>query len=91
MGIESYLEEKFPTNIVLSLVSCVDLKQIGSSEFEHGDSSEVWVGSANRHQVIPADIQHDMAEALAMTLGTGQVHCTVSDNIVQQQFEKMLG
>ncbi|KAL9092879.1 MAG: hypothetical protein Q9165_004297 [Trypethelium subeluteriae] len=32
-----------------------------------------------------------MAEALAMTLSSGQVDCTVSRNIRQQQYERMIG
>lgn len=91
IGVETLLEERFPSNIVLSLVSLVDLKQTGACEFEHGESSDVWVGSAMKHETIPHSIQNDMAEALAMTLSTGAVECMVSDNILQQQFENNIG
>ena len=91
LGVETYLEQRFPTNIVLSLVSGAEVMQIGASDFEHRGATEVWVGSANKNSSIPASIQTDMAEALAMTLSSGQVNCKVSSNIRQQQFERMIG
>ncbi|CAI4211144.1 unnamed protein product [Parascedosporium putredinis] len=36
------LEERFPTNVVLSLVSGAEVMQLGQSEFEHRGSSEIW-------------------------------------------------
>jgi len=33
LGTEAYLESRYPTNVVLSLVSGVALGQLGSSEF----------------------------------------------------------
>lgn len=91
IGIETYLEQRFPTNVVLSLVSGAELSQLGNSEFEHKGSSELWVGAANRNPAIPPSIQQDMAEALAMTLKSGAVDCEVSSNIRQQQYERMIG
>ena len=91
LGIESHLEERFPTNVVLSLVSKAQISQVGVSEFEHLGATEVWVGPANRIPAIPVITQNDMAEALAMTLSTGQVDCKVSQNIRQQQYERMIG
>ncbi|KAI9838940.1 MAG: hypothetical protein M1819_004148 [Sarea resinae] len=91
LGIESHLEQRFPTNVVLSLVSGAEISQLGPSEFEHRGSTGVWVGPANKNPGIPATIQSDMAEALCMTLSSGQVDCKVSDNIRQQQYERMVG
>lgn len=91
LGVESAIEERFPTNVVLSLVSGAELAQLGASEFEHKGSTEVWVGPANKNTNIPASIQEDMAQALAMTLSTGQVDCKVSSNIRQQQYERVIG
>jgi hypothetical protein len=91
LGVESYLEQRFPTNVVLSLVSGAEISQIGASEFEHKGATDIWVGPANTNPSIPAQIQADMAEALAMTLGSGQVDCKVSPNIRQQQYERMIG
>ncbi|KAK5092583.1 hypothetical protein LTR70_002028 [Exophiala xenobiotica] len=91
LGVEKQLEERFPTNVVLSLVSGANLIQLGSSEFEHIGSREIWVGPANLESKIPSTIQRDMSEALAMTLTTGHVDCKVSDNIRQQQYERMIG
>jgi 2-dehydropantoate 2-reductase len=91
LGIESYIESRFPTNVVLSLVAGTDISQLGPSEFEHRGSTEIWVGPANRNPSIPASIQSDMSEALAMTLSSGQVDCKVSQNIRQQQYERMIG
>ncbi|KAI9804961.1 MAG: hypothetical protein M1833_006264 [Piccolia ochrophora] len=91
LGVESQLENRFPTNVVLSLVSGAELTQLGASEFEHHGSTDIWVGPANRNASIPSTIQSDMAEALAMTLNSGQVDCKVSENIRQQQYEKMIG
>lgn len=91
IGVESHLEQRFPTNVVLSLVSGVEISQIGASEFEHLNSSEIWVGATNKKSNIPSSIQNDMAAALAMTLGSGQVDCKVSPNIRQEQFERMIG
>lgn len=91
LGVESYLEQRFPTNVVLSLVSGAEVAQLGISEFEHKGSSDLWVGAANKNSAIPVSIQTDMAEALAMTLKSGQVDCQVSPNIRQQQYERTIG
>jgi ketopantoate reductase len=92
IGIEDYLEERYATNVVLSMVCGADLAQTGPAEFEHkGPTSDIWVGWANKNAKIPESIQKDMAEALAMTLSTAQVSCLVSLNIRQQQLEKMIG
>jgi len=91
LGVENQLEERFPTNVVLSLVSGADLTQIGSSEFEHTGATEIWVGPSSQNSTIPESIQRDMSEALAMTLTTAQVDCKVSPNIKQQQYERMIG
>ncbi|KAI6369449.1 hypothetical protein MCOR25_004407 [Pyricularia grisea] len=91
LGVEAAIEERFPTNVVLSLVSGAELTQLGASEFEHKGSTEVWVGPANSNSNIPTTIQEDMAQALAMTLSSGQVDCKVSPNIRQQQYERVIG
>lgn len=91
LGVESAIEERFPTNVVLSLVSGAELSQLGQSEFEHKGATELWVGPANKNANIPASIQDDMAQALAMTLSTGQVDCKVSPNIRQHQYERVIG
>ena len=91
LGVEAAIEERFPTNVVLSLVAGAELTQLGASEFEHKGSTEIWVGPANKNDNIPHSIQEDMAQALAMTLSTGQVDCKVSPNIRQQQFERVIG
>ncbi|KAF2116629.1 ketopantoate reductase PanE/ApbA-domain-containing protein [Lophiotrema nucula] len=91
LGIESYLEQRFPTNVVLSLVSGAEIVQLGASEFEHRGATDIWVGPANKNPAIPVQIQADMADALAMTLSSGQVNCKVSPNIRQQQYERMIG
>jgi ketopantoate reductase len=92
LGIEEYLEERFPSNVVLSLVCGAELQQLGAAEFEHkGDKAGMWVGWANNNPSIPPSIQKDMAEALAMTLSTASVECLVSLNIRQQQLENMIG
>jgi ketopantoate reductase len=91
VGVESHLEQRFPTNVVLSLVSNVNLTQTGISDFEHEGSSEMWVGPASKNPSIPVAIQNDMASALAITLTSGQVDCKVSSNIRQEQFERMIG
>ncbi|GAP87229.1 putative 2-dehydropantoate 2-reductase [Rosellinia necatrix] len=91
LGVEAAIEERFPTNVVLSLVSNAEISQLGTSEFEHSGSTEIWVGPANKNNNIPMTVQEDMAQALAMTLCSGQVDCKVSKNIRQQQFERVIG
>lgn len=91
LGVESHLEQRFPTNVVLSLVSNVIINQTGMSDFEHEGSTEMWVGPANKNAAIPVSIQNDMASALAMTLNSGNVDCKVSPNIRQEQFDRMIG
>jgi ketopantoate reductase len=91
LGLETAIEERFPTNVVLSLVCGAELSQLGGSEFEHRGSIDVWVGPANKNPNIPVSIQEDMAQALAMTLSTAQVNCKVSSNIRQQQYERVIG
>ena len=91
LGVESHLEQRFPTNVVLSLVSNVVINQTGISDFEHEGSTEMWVGPASKNPAIPVSIQNDMASALAMTLSSGNVDCKVSSNIRQEQFDRMIG
>ncbi|KAF4124598.1 Ketopantoate reductase [Geosmithia morbida] len=91
LGVEAAIEERFPTNVVLSLVCGADLSQLGQSEFEHKGTTNMWIGPANRNSKIPREIQDNMADALAMTLNTGQVECKVSRNILQEQFERVIG
>lgn len=91
LGVEAAIEERFPTNVVLSLVSGAEVSQLGPSEFEHKGSTDIWVGPANKNDQIPSSIQEDMAQALAMTLSTAQVECKVSQNIRQQQYERLIG
>ncbi|KAG9239138.1 putative meiotically up-regulated gene 72 protein [Amylocarpus encephaloides] len=91
LGVEAHLESRFPSNVVLSLVSGAEITQLGASEFEHKGSTEIWVGPANKNPSMPGTIQNDMADALAMTLSSGQVDCHVSSNIRQQQYERMIG
>lgn len=91
LGTEAYLESRFPTNVVLSLVSGISLTQLGNSEFEQTGGADVWVGSAIENANVPQSIQYDMAEALALTLASGNVDCHVSPNIRQQQWERVLG
>lgn len=91
IGVEAAIEERYPTNVVLSLVAGADLTQLGQSEFEHKGSTELWIGPAKRNSEIPATIQDDMSSALAMTLSTGQVDAKVSPNIRQQQYERVIG
>ncbi|EGC49882.1 2-dehydropantoate 2-reductase [Histoplasma capsulatum var. duboisii H88] len=91
LGVESHLEHRFPTNVVLSLVSGIEISQTGPTEFEHAASTDTWVGPSSKNVMIPSSIQNDMAVALAITLSTGQVDCKVSDNIRQEQYERMIG
>jgi hypothetical protein len=65
--------------------------QLATSEFEHKGATDIWVGPTDTNAAIPMQIQSDMAEALAMTLSSGQVNCKVSHNIRQQQYERMIG
>ncbi|RDL37032.1 uncharacterized protein BP5553_04465 [Venustampulla echinocandica] len=91
LGVEAHIESRFPSNVVLSLVCGAEITQLAPSEFEHKGSTEIWVGPANINPSMPGTIQNDMAEALAMTLSSGQVDCHVSNNIRQQQYERMIG
>jgi ketopantoate reductase len=92
IGVEKSLGNRFPKNLIVSLVSFADLNQTGSFEFEHlGDSAKVWVGTALRNDTIPEETQQDMVESLALTLEAGSVDCNISRNILQQQWEKMMG
>ena len=91
LGVEQHLEQRFPSNVVLSLVSGADITKLGASEYEQAGNTDVWVGAANQNSSVPDSISKDMSEALAMTLTTGQVNCKVAPNIRQQQFERMIG
>lgn len=91
LGIESHLEQRFPTNVVLSLVSNTNITQTGMSDFEHEGSSEMWIGPTSKNPSIPVTVQTDMAKALSSTLISGQVDCKVSPNIRKEQFDRMIG
>ena len=73
-------------------MSKAEVVQLGASDFEHKGSTEIWVGPTNSlNERIPQTIREDMAQALAMTLSSGQVDCKVSPNIRQQQYERLIG
>jgi ketopantoate reductase len=92
IGIEDLLEERFPNNVVLSLVCNTELVQTGPTEFDHkSDTTELYIGWANRQSGSRSSIQQDMAEALAITLETAQVTPLVHPNIREQQLKKMMG
>src|SRR5277367_3872306 len=92
IGVEKSLGTRFPKNLIVSLVNFAELNQTGGFEFEHlGDTAKVWIGTALRNETIPEETQQDMAESLALTLEAGNVDCHVSHNILQQQWEKMMG
>lgn len=92
LGVESYLQQRYPTNVILSLVCNVEISQIAASEFEHLNSTEIWVGYAkDSSSTISSSVQKDMALAFATTMSSGQVDCKVSTNIRQEQFERMIG
>lgn len=91
LGIEPYLATRYPSNVILSLVSGARIQQLGQSEFEHLGSSDIWIGSTIKNSDFPVTVQMDMAEALALTLVSGDVECHVSSNIRQQQWERMIG
>ena len=92
IGVEKSLGTRFPKNLIVSLVNDADLNQTGAFEFEHlGQSARVWIGTAIRNDHIPEETQQDMVESLALTLEAGSVDCQISHNIIQQQWEKMMG
>ena len=92
IGVEKSLGKRFPKNLIVSLVNYSELNQNGGFEFEHlGDSARVWIGTALRNDTIPRETQQDMVESLALTLEAGLVDCHISHNILQQQWEKMMG
>jgi ketopantoate reductase len=91
IGVERYLESKYPQNLVLSLVSATHVTQSGIADFDHTGPSEVWIGTTRPHDLIPLETQQDMAESMALTLDAGQVDCHISKNILQQQMERMVG
>ncbi|KAI6254075.1 hypothetical protein MCOR19_009394 [Pyricularia oryzae] len=91
LGVEAAIEKRFSTNVLLLFVLGAELTQLGASEFEHKGSTEVWVGPVNSIGNIPTTTQEDMAQALAITLNSGQINCKVSSNIRQQQYERIIG
>lgn len=91
LGVEKQIQERFPKNVVLSLVSGVQITQLASSEFEHTGSSEIWIGSTDDDRSAPNDLLTAMTEALQFTLSQGSVDCQISPNIRQQQFELLIG
>ena len=92
IGVEKSLGARFPKNLIVSLVNFADLNQTGGFEFEHlGDSAKVCIGTALRNNTIPEETQQDMVESLALTLEAGSVDCHISHNILQEQWEKMMG
>ena len=92
IGVEKSLADRYPKNLIVSLVNYAELNQTGGFEFEHlGDSAKVWIGTALRNDTIPEETQQDMVESLALTLEAGNVDCHISHNIQQQQWDRMMG
>ncbi|BFZ64220.1 hypothetical protein YB2330_005359 [Saitoella coloradoensis] len=91
IGVERSLQDRFPRNLVLSFVSGATLSQTGPAEFEQTGKADAWIGTVGGKSPLPEEMQKDMAESLALTLEAGMVDCHLSKNILQQQFEKMIG
>ncbi|KAK9451214.1 ketopantoate reductase PanE/ApbA C terminal-domain-containing protein [Limtongia smithiae] len=92
IGIESYLEAAFPSNVVLSLVADTSILQTAAADFEQiGSDARFYIGP-NPVGPRPADpsLVEDMTASFALTLEAGGVKCTVSKNIRQQQWEKCI-
>ncbi|KAK9460024.1 ketopantoate reductase PanE/ApbA C terminal-domain-containing protein [Lipomyces oligophaga] len=92
IGIESYLVDSFPENVVLSLVCDASLTQVGPVDFEEFGTSpaQVWIGSNAAKPGADFSLVEDMAESFALTLEAGGVKCNVSKNIKQKQWEKSI-
>ncbi|EMR11451.1 hypothetical protein PNEG_00469 [Pneumocystis murina B123] len=91
IGIENQLIERFPKNLVLSLVSEATFTQLNVADYEHSGSKNVWIGFIQPNLILPEETQRDMIESLTLTLEAGNVNCRSSSNILQQQWEKMIG
>ncbi|KAJ8097544.1 ketopantoate reductase PanE/ApbA C terminal-domain-containing protein [Lipomyces tetrasporus] len=92
LGIESYFDEAFKDNVVLSLVCDTAVTQTGPADFEQTDSAaQFWLGANAKYVPKDASLVDDMAESFALTLEAGSVKCNVSKNIRQQQWEKSIG
>ncbi|KAG5440235.1 hypothetical protein PCANB_001805 [Pneumocystis canis] len=91
IGIENKLIERFPKNLVLSLVTEAVFTHLGVADYEHSGSSDVWIGLVQPNSILPDETQRDMIESLTLTLKAGNIECRFSDNILQQQWEKIIG
>ncbi|KAK9236825.1 ketopantoate reductase PanE/ApbA C terminal-domain-containing protein [Lipomyces kononenkoae] len=92
LGIESYLDDAFKDNVVLSLVCDNAVTQTGPAEFEQTESApQFWIGANGNYAPKDASLVDDMAESFALTLEAGAVKCNMSKNIRQQQWEKSIG
>ena len=92
IGVEKSLASRFPKNLIVSVINFAELNQTGPFEFEHvGDSAKMWIGTALCNDTIPEETQQDMVESLALTLEAGSVDCQISYNVLQQQWERMMG
>ncbi|KAK9384884.1 ketopantoate reductase PanE/ApbA C terminal-domain-containing protein [Lipomyces mesembrius] len=92
LGIESYLDDAFKDNVVLSLVCDTAVTQTGPADFEQTESApQFWIGANAKYIPTDASLVDDMAESFALTLEAGGVKCNVSKNIRQQQWEKSIG
>ncbi|KAK9333523.1 ketopantoate reductase PanE/ApbA C terminal-domain-containing protein [Lipomyces starkeyi] len=92
LGIESYLDDSFKDNVVLSLVCDTAVTQTGPADFEQTESApQFWIGANAKYIPKEASLVDDMAESFALTLEAGAVKCNVSKNIRQQQWEKSIG
>ncbi|KAG5520105.1 hypothetical protein PMAC_001181 [Pneumocystis sp. 'macacae'] len=91
IGIEDKLIKRFPKNLVLSLVSEATFTQLNVADYEHFGPTDVWIGLVQPNLILPEETQRDMVESLTLTLKAGNVECHSSSNILQQQWEKMIG
>ncbi|KAK9369408.1 ketopantoate reductase PanE/ApbA C terminal-domain-containing protein [Lipomyces kononenkoae] len=92
LGIESYLDDAFKDNVVLSLVCDNAVTQTGPAEFEQVESDpQFWLGANAKYAPNDVSLVDDMIESFALTLEAGAVKCNVSKNIRQQQWEKSIG
>ncbi|KAG4305129.1 hypothetical protein PORY_001299 [Pneumocystis oryctolagi] len=91
IGIENQLIERYPKNLVLSLVSETTFTQLNVANYEQSGSSDVWIGLVQPNLILPEEIQRDMIESLTLTLKAGNIKCHSSSNILQQQWEKIIG
>lgn len=92
LGAEDQIISAFPNNLIISLVSFLDLAQCGPLAIEHRTGYDLKIGIVEASgRKLPQEARKDAIDCLVLMAEAGKLNCSVHDNILGVMWDKMLG